>query len=222
MRTAEMRRWIRSVGAILRKDIQSELRTRYAISALVMFVVTTIAVLLFALGQEDAPAEVLAGTLWIVIFFGAMSGLSRTFVMEEERGTSMTLQLLAALPAVTTPVERIEYSIHDLLFRIRSRFPDDRPDLFQDALNISRILGNVFVDGSGRFCSSLHGKSLLARRVPAHRRLKQRDHQLDRVVHIPHIDHLGRSMHITARDRDAAHGNTAAHELHGARVCGTA
>lgn len=100
MRTAEMRRWIRSVGAILRKDIHSELRTRYAISALVMFVVTTIAVLLFALGQEDAPAEVLAGTLWIVIFFGAMSGLSRTFVMEEERGTSMTLQLLAPPSAV--------------------------------------------------------------------------------------------------------------------------
>lgn len=100
MRTARMRRWIRSVGAILRKDIHSELRTRYAISALVMFVVTTIAVLLFALGQEDAPAEVLAGTLWIVIFFGAMSGLSRTFVMEEERGTSMTLQLLAPPSAV--------------------------------------------------------------------------------------------------------------------------
>jgi heme exporter protein B len=36
----------------------------------------------------------------VVIFFGAMSGLSRTFVMEEERGTSMTLQLLAPPSAV--------------------------------------------------------------------------------------------------------------------------
>jgi heme exporter protein B len=34
------------------------------------------------------------GPLWIVIFFSAMSGLSRTFVAEEERGTSMTLRLL--------------------------------------------------------------------------------------------------------------------------------
>jgi heme exporter protein B len=38
--------------------------------------------------------------LWVVIFFGAMSGLSRTFVTEEERGTAMTLQLLASPSAV--------------------------------------------------------------------------------------------------------------------------
>jgi heme exporter protein B len=88
------------VWAIFRKDLASELRTRYAISALVMFVITTIAILLFALGQEDAPPEVLSGTLWVVIFFGAMSGLARTFVMEEERGTAMTLQLLAPPSAV--------------------------------------------------------------------------------------------------------------------------
>jgi heme exporter protein B len=100
MRRAEPRRWLRSVGAIFRKDLESELRTRYAISALVMFVVTTIAIIMFSLGQENAPPEVLSGMLWVVIFFGAMSGLSRTFVMEEERGTSMTLQLLAPSSAV--------------------------------------------------------------------------------------------------------------------------
>ena len=100
MRRAEPRRWLRSVVAIFRKDLESELRTRYAISALVMFVVTTIAVIMFSLGQENAPPEVLSGMLWVVIFFGAMSGLSRTFVMEEERGTSMTLQLLAPPSAV--------------------------------------------------------------------------------------------------------------------------
>jgi heme exporter protein B len=100
MRRAEPRRWLRSVGAIFRKDLESELRTRYAISALVMFVVTTIAIIMFSLGQENAPPEVLSGMLWVVIFFGAMSGLSRTFVMEEERGTSMTLQLLAPPSAV--------------------------------------------------------------------------------------------------------------------------
>jgi heme exporter protein B len=38
--------------------------------------------------------------LWVVIFFGAMSGLSRTFVMEEERGTTLTLQLIAPASAV--------------------------------------------------------------------------------------------------------------------------
>ncbi len=94
--------WIRSVLAIFRKDWRSEIRTRYAISALVMFVVTTIAIILFSLGTENARADVLSGMLWVVIFFAAMSGLSRTFVTEEERGTAMTLQLMAPPSAVYT------------------------------------------------------------------------------------------------------------------------
>jgi heme exporter protein B len=93
-------RYLRSVGAIFMKDWRSELRTRYAISALLMFIVTTIAIILFSLGSESAPADALSGMLWVVIFFGAMSGLSRTFVMEEERSTSLTLQLLAPPGAI--------------------------------------------------------------------------------------------------------------------------
>jgi len=88
------------VAAVFDKDWRSELRTRYAISALLMFVVTTIAILMFSLGTEEAPPEVLSGMLWVVIFFAAMSGLSRTFVAEEERGTTMTLQLLTSPGAV--------------------------------------------------------------------------------------------------------------------------
>ena len=65
-----------------------------------MFVVTTISVIVFALGSESAPVDALSGMLWVVIFFGAMSGLSRTFVTEEERGTAMTLQLVAEPSAV--------------------------------------------------------------------------------------------------------------------------
>lgn len=92
--------WVSSVLAVFRKDWESELRTRYAISALLMFVVTTISIILFSLGSQGASTEALSGMLWVVIFFAAMSGLSRTFVMEEERGTSMTLQLLAPPSAV--------------------------------------------------------------------------------------------------------------------------
>ncbi len=92
--------WIRSALAVFLKDTRSELRTRYAISALVMFVITTIAIILFSLGSEEAPADVLAGMLWVVIFFGAMSGLSRTFVTEEERSTTLTLQMLTRPSAV--------------------------------------------------------------------------------------------------------------------------
>lgn len=76
------------------KDLRSELRTRYALNALIMFVVTTISIVLFAIGNENVSVEILSGVLWIIIFFSTMSGLSRTFVSEEERGTVMTLQLM--------------------------------------------------------------------------------------------------------------------------------
>jgi heme exporter protein B len=84
-----------STYALLRKDFQSELRTRYAINALIMFVVTAVSVIVFALRSEQPDSGVLAGMFWVVVFFTAMSGLSRVFVSEEERGTVMTLQLVA-------------------------------------------------------------------------------------------------------------------------------
>jgi heme exporter protein B len=76
------------------KEVISEFRTRYALNALLMFVVSTLAMVVFSLGDNSVPYEILSGMLWIIIFFSAMSGLSRTFVTEEERGTSLTLRLL--------------------------------------------------------------------------------------------------------------------------------
>jgi len=86
---------VRAAITIFSKDIRSELRTRYALNALIMFVITTLSVILFAIGNESVSPEVLSGVLWIIIFFSTMSGLSRTFVSEEERGTVLTLQLVA-------------------------------------------------------------------------------------------------------------------------------
>jgi heme exporter protein B len=87
--------WLRSALTVFRKDLQSEYRTRYAMSALLMFIVSTISIVAFSIGGGSTKIDVLCGMLWVVIFFSSMSGLSRTFVAEEERGTSMTLQLMA-------------------------------------------------------------------------------------------------------------------------------
>jgi len=84
------------------KEFISEFRTRYALNALLMFVVTTLSIILFSIGHDSPTQEILSGTLWIVIFFSAMSGLSRTFVAEEERGTSLTLRLLTNSTSVYT------------------------------------------------------------------------------------------------------------------------
>jgi heme exporter protein B len=87
---------LRSIWAVVVKDVSSELRTRYALNALLMFVVTSVATILFALRDDELNPEILSGMFWVVIFFTAMSGLSRIFVSEEERGTTMTLQLVAS------------------------------------------------------------------------------------------------------------------------------
>jgi heme exporter protein B len=84
------------------KDFSSEIRTRYAINSLVMFIIVAISVILFSVGDERVSPELTGGLLWVVIFFSAMSGLSRAFVSEEERGTALTLQLIASPSTVFT------------------------------------------------------------------------------------------------------------------------
>ena len=78
--------------AVVEKDIRSELRTRYALNALLMFVVTAVSTILFALRSDNPSIELLSGMYWVVVFFTAMSVLSRIFVSEEERGTVTVLQ----------------------------------------------------------------------------------------------------------------------------------
>ena len=54
---------LRTVTVIFQKELRSEIRTRYALNALLMFVVTTIAVLLFALAPNDPATSSLLATL---------------------------------------------------------------------------------------------------------------------------------------------------------------
>ena len=82
--------------SLFKKDFHSELRTRYAINSLAMFIIVAISVILFSIGNETINESLTAGLFWVVIFFTAMSGLSRAFVSEEERGTTLTLQLVAS------------------------------------------------------------------------------------------------------------------------------
>jgi len=93
-------KFLLSASAIFVKDLSSEIRTRYTLNALLMFVIVALSVVLFSLAGENISRAASTGMLWIVMFFSAMSGLSRSFVAEEERGTTMTLQLLAAPMAV--------------------------------------------------------------------------------------------------------------------------
>lgn len=88
--------------ALFKKDFKSEIRTRYAVNSLLMFIIVAVSVIFFSAGQERINENLTAGLFWVVVFFTAMSGLSRAFVSEEERRTNLTLQLIASPSTVFT------------------------------------------------------------------------------------------------------------------------
>lgn len=86
--------------AVLRKDLLVEFRTRYGLSAIVMFLLVTVAIVLFSLPGEEISPSTMSALFWIALFFGAMTGLSRSFIAEEERGTSFLLRIYAPSESV--------------------------------------------------------------------------------------------------------------------------
>jgi len=54
---------------LFKKDWDSELRTRYLINALAMFIFVTISVIMFSVGSEKITEYLTGGLLWVVIFF---------------------------------------------------------------------------------------------------------------------------------------------------------
>lgn len=92
--------YVNSIKAVFVKDVKSELRTRYAISSFFLFVVTTISILVFSTAGVDFDTSVAAGLIWVIMFFGAMTGLGRSFISEEERGTVLQLKLSSSSTGV--------------------------------------------------------------------------------------------------------------------------
>lgn len=86
--------------AVVAKDVRSEIRTRYGITAVGLFVLTAISLVAFASADEPMPRPIAAGVVWVVMFFTSMTGLGRGFVSEEERGTSLYLRLSASPTSV--------------------------------------------------------------------------------------------------------------------------
>lgn len=85
--------WLGGAWAVFQKDVRLELRHRYAVNTLLMFVLSVIALLLFSVGREDLNDVLQAVLFWIVILFTAALGLGRSFIGEEERGTVLLLRL---------------------------------------------------------------------------------------------------------------------------------
>lgn len=78
---------------ILCKEMKSEYRSREAVSALLLFSLTTLSVVSMTIGNEQISPAFLAVLFWIILFFSAMAGLSRVFLQEQSSGTIYTLRL---------------------------------------------------------------------------------------------------------------------------------
>ncbi|NJP04808.1 MAG: heme ABC transporter permease CcmB [Chloroflexaceae bacterium] len=98
-----MKLLFQATWAVLRKDLRSELRTRYALNALLLFAVsaaTAVSLGVGPLGSGSIAVSVQAALLWVALLFAALNGLARSFVQEEERRTSLALRLTAPPLAV--------------------------------------------------------------------------------------------------------------------------
>jgi len=78
---------VNQVGAILWKDLLSELRTRDLLGGMVLFGVLILLIFNFAFDLRiDNVAAVAPGVLWVAFSFAGMLGLARSFVQEKDRG----------------------------------------------------------------------------------------------------------------------------------------
>jgi heme exporter protein B len=77
---------ISAVGAILRKDLRLELRTKEALPAMLIFSVACFVLFHFALQRDRIAGELAAGVLWVTLLFAAVLAMNRLFVTEREQG----------------------------------------------------------------------------------------------------------------------------------------
>ena len=77
---------MRTVGALLRKEVLLEYRTRESVPAMALFSVTTFVIFHFGLHRGTLEGDLAAGVLWVTLLFAAMLGVNRLFVAEHEQG----------------------------------------------------------------------------------------------------------------------------------------
>jgi heme exporter protein B len=85
---ARFRHYLRSVGALLWKDLAAELRSKELISSMLVFALLVILIFNFALDLDRSAREnVAAGVLWVTTAFTGTLGLNRSLAQEKDRGS---------------------------------------------------------------------------------------------------------------------------------------
>jgi heme exporter protein B len=77
---------VRITGALVRKELLLEWRTKESVPAMALFSLTTFIIFHFALDRSSLEGDLAAGVLWATLLFAAMLGINRLFVAEREQG----------------------------------------------------------------------------------------------------------------------------------------
>src|SRR6202012_5269429 len=77
---------VRTVLAILRKDLLVELRTLETIPAMLLLAFITFVIFHFGLNRNTLHGQLAAGVLTVTLLFAAQLGINRLFVAEREQG----------------------------------------------------------------------------------------------------------------------------------------
>ena len=77
---------MRTVAALVRKDLALELRTKEAVPAMFLFSVSTFVLFRFGLDRTSLEGDLASGVLWVTLLFAAVLGMNRLFVAEREEG----------------------------------------------------------------------------------------------------------------------------------------
>ncbi|MBC8263618.1 MAG: heme exporter protein CcmB [Anaerolineales bacterium] len=151
--------FLRKVLVIVHKDVAVELRTKEMLSSMFVFSLLVIMIFSFAfeLRVEDVR-EVAPGVLWVTFIFAGMLGLSRSFVLEKDKGCLEGLllcpvdrsaiyfgKMLGNVIFMTT-VEAMILPIFSILFNI---------SLFQPVLLLIVVLGTLGFAGVGTLFSAM-------------------------------------------------------------------
>ena len=151
--------FLRKVLVIVHKDVAVELRTKEMLSSMFVFSLLVIMIFSFAfeLRVEDVR-EVAPGVLWVTFVFAGMLGLSRSFVLEKDKGC---LEGLLLCPVDRSAiyfgkmlgnvifmmiVEAMIVPIFSVLFNI---------SLFQPVLLLIVVLGTLGFAGVGTLFSAM-------------------------------------------------------------------
>jgi len=117
----------RTISALLRKDLQLELRTRESVPAMVLFSISTFVLFRFGLDRKSVEGDLAAGVLWVTLLFASVLGMNRLFVAEREEGgfdafllapvdrTAMLVAKALLLFGFLTAVELVAVPVYSVL-----------------------------------------------------------------------------------------------------------